>query len=248
MEKDKQITDMSNNCRCYGANNFGSSIGHSKLKILLCDRDTESCQEVSTLLTKCCYQGTNSLTFLASWTMEFFIVLKSLFVLLSFVYFLSFTPTFSFSSFLVISVSSDMEVINALNSEGPYIDLILAAVDLPINTSMEMIKYIMQDKNFHQIPVIMLSTQDETFLIHKYLKLGATDYLVKPLCKNEILNLWMHMSKKRRMNNILNYGLGHLVTNEANMSNIIIFEDTDNKLLQTASTQRIEPNIYQQDT
>nr|XP_015892370.2 two-component response regulator-like APRR1 isoform X2 [Ziziphus jujuba var. spinosa] len=155
MEKDKQITDMSNNCRCYGANNFGSSIGHSKLKILLCDRDTESCQEVSTLLTKCCYQ--------------------------------------------VISVSSDMEVINALNSEGPYIDLILAAVDLPINTSMEMIKYIMQDKNFHQIPVIMLSTQDETFLIHKYLKLGATDYLVKPLCKNEILNLWMHMSKKRRM-------------------------------------------------
>ncbi|XP_015892369.3 two-component response regulator-like APRR1 isoform X3 [Ziziphus jujuba] len=204
MEKDKQITDTSNNCRCYGANNFGSSIGHSKLKILLCDRDTESCQEVSTLLTKCCYQ--------------------------------------------VISVSSDMEVINALNSEGPYIDLILAAVDLPINTSMEMIKYIMQDKNFHQIPVIMLSTQDETFLIHKYLKLGATDYLVKPLCKNEILNLWMHMSKKRRMNNILNYGLGHLVTNEANMSNIIIFEDTDNKLLQTASTQRIEPNIYQQDT
>lgn len=54
----------------------------------------------------------------------------------------------------VISVSSAAEVIGALNSEGPYIDLILTVVDLPIDTSMKMLKYIMQDKDFHHILVI----------------------------------------------------------------------------------------------
>lgn len=38
--------------------------------------------------------------------------------------------------YAVISVSSSVEVIKALDSEGPHIDLILAAVDLPMNTSM----------------------------------------------------------------------------------------------------------------
>lgn len=43
--------DMSNNGRRYG------SIDRSKIKFLLGVRDTENCQQVSTLLTKCCYQG-----------------------------------------------------------------------------------------------------------------------------------------------------------------------------------------------
>ena len=35
----------------------GTSIDRSRVKILLCDRNPESCEEVSTLLTTCCYQG-----------------------------------------------------------------------------------------------------------------------------------------------------------------------------------------------
>ncbi|XP_015883430.3 two-component response regulator-like APRR1 isoform X1 [Ziziphus jujuba] len=199
MEKGKQI-DMSS--RHYGCisfdktNNFSAYIDCSKLKILLCDPDAESCKEITKLLTNCSYQ--------------------------------------------VISVRSAMEVIDALNSEGSYIDLILTAIDLPIETSMKMLKYIMQDKDFQHIPVIMMPTGDEFFLIHKFLKLGATDYLVKPLCKNEILNLWMHVRRQRGVRhglpqkNIVNYGFGQLVSNEANMSNSL-FLVTDNKLLQTTT-------------
>ncbi|KAF3455365.1 hypothetical protein FNV43_RR05816 [Rhamnella rubrinervis] len=98
---------MSNNSsKPYG----GTSVDRSKLKILLCDHDSESSQEVFNLLNKCCYQ--------------------------------------------VISVSSAVEVVNALNSEGLYIDLIQAGVDLPVDTSMKMLKYIMHNKNFRYIPVI----------------------------------------------------------------------------------------------
>ncbi|XP_015883432.3 two-component response regulator-like APRR1 isoform X2 [Ziziphus jujuba] len=177
MEKGKQI-DMSS--RHYGCisfdktNNFSAYIDCSKLKILLCDPDAESCKEITKLLTNCSYQ--------------------------------------------VISVRSAMEVIDALNSEGSYIDLILTAIDLPIETSMKMLKYIMQDKDFQHIPVIMMPTGDEFFLIHKFLKLGATDYLRHGLPQK----------------NIVNYGFGQLVSNEANMSNSL-FLVTDNKLLQTTT-------------
>ena len=45
----------------------------------------------------------------------------------------------------------------------------------------------------------MMSTQDEVSLVVKCLRLGAADYLVKPLRTNELLNLWTHMWRRRRM-------------------------------------------------
>lgn len=42
----------------------GTSIDRSRVKMLLCDRNPESCEEVSTLLTTCCYQGTYVRTYL----------------------------------------------------------------------------------------------------------------------------------------------------------------------------------------
>ena len=36
-------------------------------------------------------------------------------------------------------------------------------------------------------------------MVVKCLKLGAADYLVKPLRTNELLNLWTHMWRRRRM-------------------------------------------------
>lgn len=44
-----------------------------------------------------------------------------------------------------------------------------------------------------------MSAQDEVPVVVKCLKLGAADYLVKPLRTNELLNLWTHMWRRRRM-------------------------------------------------
>jgi len=89
-----------------------------------------------------------------------------------------------------------------------------------------MLKYIMRDKQLQRIPVIsmfsschshlcfqgagflfiwitfpllVMSTQDEVSLVVKCLRLGAADYLVKPLRTNELLNLWTHMWRRRQM-------------------------------------------------
>ncbi|WZY84670.1 hypothetical protein YC2023_031054 [Brassica napus] len=84
-------------------------------------------------------------------------------------------------SYQVTSVKSARQVIDALNAEGPDIDIILAEIDLPMAKGMKMLR------------------QDEVPVVVKCLKLGAADYLVKPLRTNELLNLWTHMWRRRRM-------------------------------------------------
>ncbi|GMY15588.1 two-component response regulator-like APRR1 isoform X1 [Fagus crenata] len=162
MDKGKQIMISNNGGHGGRGCNNNTMIGdafnnQSELKILLCDSDPESCDEVSTLLTKCRYQ--------------------------------------------VISVSSFVEVVDTLDAEGPLIDILLVAVDAHIDKGMKMLKYI--NEEFQHIPmIIILSRQDHTSLIYKYLNLGATDYLMKPLCTDELSNLWMHKGRSRDMASI----------------------------------------------
>lgn len=52
------------------------------------------------------------------------------------------------------SVKSARQVIDALNAEGPDIDIILAEIDLPMAKGMKMLRYITRDKDLRRIPVI----------------------------------------------------------------------------------------------
>lgn len=54
----------------------------------------------------------------------------------------------------VTSVRTARQVIDALNAEGPKIDIILTEVDLPIAKGLKMLKYIMRDTQLRRIPII----------------------------------------------------------------------------------------------
>ncbi|KAL5544536.1 hypothetical protein UlMin_008320 [Ulmus minor] len=190
--------ELNLNKDCEGGDGGGGGRGdgfidRSKVRILLCDNDTNSSKEVFTLLLKCSYQ--------------------------------------------VISVRSPRQVIDALNAEGPDIDLILAELDLPMSKGMKLLKYITRDKDLRRIPVIMMSAQDEISIVVKCLRLGAADYLVKPLRTNELLNLWTHMWRRRRMlglaeKNILHYEFDLVASDpsDANTNSTTLFsDDTDDK-------------------
>ncbi|XP_078179170.1 CCT motif -containing response regulator protein [Carex rostrata] len=102
-------------------------------------------------------------------------------------------------SYQVTSVKSARQVIDVLNRQADEIDIILAEVDLPFAKGFKMLKYIARNKNLTRIPIIMMSALDEVSVVVKCLRLGAADYLVKPLRTNELLNLWTHMWRRRRM-------------------------------------------------
>jgi len=54
----------------------------------------------------------------------------------------------------VTSVRSARQLIDALNAERQYIDMILVEVDLPVKKGMKLLKYITRDKELCRIPVI----------------------------------------------------------------------------------------------
>ncbi|KAM7475650.1 hypothetical protein LguiB_022893 [Lonicera macranthoides] len=176
-------------------------IDRSKVRILLCDNDSKSSDEVFKLLCGCSYQ--------------------------------------------VTPVRSPRQVIDALNAEGPDIDIILSEVDLPMAKGLKMLKYIMRDKGLRRIPVIMMSAQDEVSVVVKCLRLGAADYLVKPLRTNELLNLWTHMWRRRRMlgleeKNILSYDFDLVASepSDANTNSTTLFsDDTDDKSRKSANPE-----------
>ncbi|KAK7330338.1 hypothetical protein VNO77_24528 [Canavalia gladiata] len=195
------LNNKASNCGGNNCKNGDGFIDRSKVRILLCDNDSKSSEEVFTLLLGCSYQ--------------------------------------------VTSVRSARQVIDALNAEGQYIDIILAEVDLPIKKGMKMLKYIARDKELRRIPVIMMSAQDEVSIVVKCLRLGAADYLVKPLRTNELLNLWTHMWRRRRMlglieNNILNYDFDLVASDpsDANTNSTTLFsDDTDDKSKRRANPE-----------
>ncbi|KAL1215070.1 Two-component response regulator-like APRR1 [Cardamine amara subsp. amara] len=190
---------MDLNGECKGGDGF---IDRSRVRILLCDNDSESLGEVFTLLSQCSYQ--------------------------------------------VTSVKSARQVIDALNAEGPDIDIILAEIDLPMAKGMKMLRYITRDKDLRRIPVIMMSRQDEVPVVVKCLKLGAADYLVKPLRTNELLNLWTHMWRRRRMlglaeKNMLSYDfdlVGSDPSDPNTNSTNLFSDDTDDRSLRSTNPQR----------
>ncbi|KAL9326394.1 hypothetical protein ACSQ67_007039 [Phaseolus vulgaris] len=192
----EELINLNNKASNCGGNNSKSGDGfidRSKVRILLCDNDSKSSEEVFTLLLGCSYQ--------------------------------------------VTSVRSARQLIDALNAERQYIDMILVEVDLPVKKGMKLLKYITRDKELCRIPVIMMSAQDEISVVVKCLRLGAADYLVKPLRTNELLNLWTHMWRRRRMlgvveNNILNYEFELVASDpsDANTNSTTLFsDDTDDK-------------------
>ncbi|RID72357.1 hypothetical protein BRARA_C04252 [Brassica rapa] len=149
-------------------------------------------------------------------------------------------------SYQVTSVKSARQVIDALNAEGPDIDIILAEIDLPMAKGMKMLRYITRDKDLRRIPVIMMSRQDEVPVVVKCLKLGAADYLVKPLRTNELLNLWTHMWRRRRMlglaeKNMLSYEfdlVGSDPSDPNTNSTNLFSDDTDERSIRSTNPQR----------
>ncbi|KAI5076269.1 hypothetical protein GOP47_0008334 [Adiantum capillus-veneris] len=154
-------------------------------------------------------------------------------------------------SYRVTCVKSAGQVMQVLDSSGGEVDLILAEVELPKEKGFKLLKHIVRQEQLQRIPVVMMSLQDEMALVVRCLKLGAVDFLLKPLRSNELLNLWTHTWRRRRM---LGLTERHLMkgdlrvpfdllvsetsdTNNTNSTNLFSDDTDDHKLTTTISIQ-----------
>lgn len=101
--------------------------------------------------------------------------------------------------------NSSYEVITAANGEHAWkiledltnhIDLILTEVVMPCLSGTGLLSKIMGHKARKVVPVIMMSSNDSMHTVFSCLSKGAVDFLVKPIRKNELKNLWQHVWRR----------------------------------------------------
>ena len=67
------------------------------------------------------------------------------------------------------------------------IDLIILDKYMPVMDGMEMLKIIKLDSNYKDIPISIVTVEDEKDEIQKAIDLGATNYLIKPFEREELV-------------------------------------------------------------
>ncbi|MBA0818962.1 hypothetical protein Gohar_021806, partial [Gossypium harknessii] len=96
-------------------------------------------------------------------------------------------------TFPVVEAANVLQAWKILEDLTNHIDLILAEAGMPSLSGLVLLSKIMSHKTRKNVPVIMMSSQDSMNLVFKCLSKGAVDFLVKPIRKNELKNLWQHV-------------------------------------------------------
>ncbi|KAF3565000.1 hypothetical protein DY000_02018054 [Brassica cretica] len=99
-------------------------------------------------------------------------------------------------SYEVTAVPDVLEAWKVLEDENSCIDLVLTEVVMPVNSGTGLLSKIMSHNTLKNIPVIMMSSHDSMILVFKCLSNGAVDFLVKPIRKNELKNLWQRVWRR----------------------------------------------------
>lgn len=96
----------------------------------------------------------------------------------------------------VTAVANGLQAWKILEDRPNHIDLVLTEVVMPSLSGIGLLCQIMSHKTCKNIPVIMMSSHDSMSIVFKCLSRGAVDFLVKPIRKNELKNLWQHVWRK----------------------------------------------------
>ncbi|KAK9145839.1 hypothetical protein Sjap_005742 [Stephania japonica] len=97
----------------------------------------------------------------------------------------------------VAAVPDGSKAWEALKGRPHNVDLVLTEVELPSVSGFDLLTMIMEHEVCRNIPVIMMSSHDTMSMIFNCMLSGAADFLVKPIRKNELINLWQHIWRRQ---------------------------------------------------
>ncbi|KAF8060447.1 hypothetical protein N665_1215s0018, partial [Sinapis alba] len=126
-------------------------------------------------------------------------------------------------SYKVVAVSDGLAAWEILKEKTHNIDLILTELDLPAISGFALLALVMEHEACKHIPVIMMSSQGSMTMVLKCMLRGAADYLIKPMRKNELKNLWQHVWRRLTLRGDHTAGNGPSLP--ASQQNLL--EDTD---------------------
>jgi len=95
------------------------------------------------------------------------------------------------ASYTVLTATNGREAIAVLQENK--VDLILTDVLMPEVNGFELIEQVCGSRKFGSVPVIVMSCQESQESVLRAFRAGASDYLIKPLRRNEVATLWQHV-------------------------------------------------------
>ncbi|KAK4384238.1 Two-component response regulator-like APRR7 [Sesamum angolense] len=96
----------------------------------------------------------------------------------------------------VLEAANGLQEWKVLEDLTNHVDIVLTEVVMPCIPGIGLLCKIMSHKSCKNIPVIMMSSHDSMGLVFKCLSKGAVDFLVRPIRKNELKNLWQHVWRR----------------------------------------------------
>ncbi|CBI23090.3 unnamed protein product, partial [Vitis vinifera] len=100
-------------------------------------------------------------------------------------------------SYKVAAVPDGLKAWEVLKARPHNIDLILTEVELPSISGFALLTLVMEHEICKNIPVIMMSSHGSINTVYKCMLRGAADFLVKPVRRNELKNLWQHVWRRQ---------------------------------------------------
>ncbi|KAM1161843.1 hypothetical protein FF1_000946 [Malus domestica] len=100
-------------------------------------------------------------------------------------------------SYKVVAVGDGLKAWEVIKRKHHKIDLILTETELPSISGFALLTLVMEHDMCKNIPVIMMSSEDSTSRVLKCMLKGAADYLIKPVRRNELRNLWQHVWRRQ---------------------------------------------------
>jgi CheY-like chemotaxis protein len=99
-------------------------------------------------------------------------------------------------------VTDGAEAIHYLHGEGKYADrqlyplprLIVMDIKMPRKTGFEVLEWVKSDNVLKRIPVIIVSSSDQTADINKAYELGANAYMIKPVNFKSVESLFQSIT------------------------------------------------------
>ncbi|KAF5733388.1 pseudo-response regulator 9 [Tripterygium wilfordii] len=99
-------------------------------------------------------------------------------------------------NYRVSAVPDGLTAWETLRGGAHNIDLILTEVELPSISGFALLTLVMEHDICKNIPVIMMSSNDSISMVLKCMLKGAADFLIKPVRRNELRNLWQHVWRR----------------------------------------------------